>query len=117
MILAAVAGIIPIIGTTVVWIPVAVYLLVVGDLFATAGVIVFGLLSTGMENFIKPIVVSYKISLHPALVLIGMLGGLLLWGFLGIVIGPLILAYLIIILELYRKKKSGVFIKIPSDVQ
>ena len=116
-ILAAVAGIIPIIGTTVVWIPVAIYLIIVGDLVSTVGVIIFGLLSTGIENFIRPIIVSYKTALHPALVLIGMLGGLLLWGFLGIVMGPLILAYLIIILELYRKKKSGVFIKIPSDLK
>jgi predicted PurR-regulated permease PerM len=115
-ILASIAGILPIVGTTLVWVPIAVYLLVAGNLFAAAGVAIFGLLSSGVENFVRPIIVSYKIALHPALVLVGMIGGLILWGFLGIVIGPLILAYLIIILELYRKKKSGVFIKIPSEV-
>ncbi len=115
-ILAAIAGIIPIIGTTVVWIPVAIYLIVAENIFAATGVIIFGLISTGVENFLRPLIVSYKIELHPALVFVGMVGGLIMWGFLGVLLGPLILAYLIIILELYRKKATGVFIKISSEV-
>jgi predicted PurR-regulated permease PerM len=115
--LAMLAGILPIIGTTVIWIPTTIYLIFIGNIFGAVGVAIFGLISTGVENFVRPIIVSYRVELHPAFVIVGMIGGLLYWGFLGILIGPLILAYLVIILELYRKKKSGVFIKIPSDIE
>jgi len=117
-ILAAAAGILPIIGTTIVWIPVAIYLLVMGSVYPAIGVVLFGILSSSVENFIKPIILSKWINLHPAIVLIGMVGGTFVFGVLGIILGPLILAYLLIILEIYRDKKTpGVFINPSQHVQ
>jgi len=117
-ILAAAAGILPIIGTTIVWIPVAIYLFVTGSVYPAIGVVLFGILSSGVENFVKPIVLAKWINLHPAIILIGMVGGTFLFGILGIVLGPLILAYLLIILEIYRDKKTpGVFINPPQHIQ
>ena len=50
--------------------------------------------------------------MHPLLILIGMIGGLLLFGIFGIILGPLILAYVLILLEVYRNKTiKGVFIE------
>lgn len=103
--LAAIAGIFPIIGTAIVWIPVAVYLLVVGDAWPALGVIIFGAMSSILETIIKPLFVSHRTKVHSAIILLGMVGGLFIFGFLGIVIGPLILSYLLIVLEIYRDKK------------
>jgi predicted PurR-regulated permease PerM len=56
--------------------------------------------------------------MHPALILIGMVGGLLLMGLIGVILGPLILAYLFIILEIYRDKRvPGVFIQPPQHLK
>jgi predicted PurR-regulated permease PerM len=111
-ILAALAGIFPIIGTTIVWIPVAIYLLVAGDGFAAFGVILFGILSSIIENVLKPVFISKRTQLNSSIILIGMVGGLFMFGILGIILGPLILSYLIIVLEIYRNKRiPGVFIK------
>ncbi len=104
--LACLAGIFPIIGTTIIWAPVAIYLFVADSTFAAIGVAIFGMISISIDNFIRPFFVSKRTQLKSSLVLIGMIGGLFLFGILGFILGPLILAYLLIILELYRKKSS-----------
>jgi len=58
------------------------------------------------------LIVSRRTRLSTSIVVIGMIGGFFMFGILGFIIGPLILAYLLIILELYRKKEiPGIFIQ------
>jgi len=104
--LAILAGILPIIGTGLVWIPLMVYLFIAGNNVQAVGVLVFGTISSSIDNFIRPVFVSRRTKLSSSLVLIGMIGGLFFFGIMGLIIGPLILAYLFIILELYRNKKG-----------
>lgn len=114
--LACLAGIFPIIGTTVVWIPVMIYLLIAGNPVASIGVAVFGILSSIIENFIKPVFISRRTQMNSSVILIGMIGGLFMFGIMGVILGPLILAYLLIILEVYRDKKlPGAFIEPPKN--
>ena len=115
-VLAAVAGIFPIIGTAIVWIPVAIFFFLAGNTFSAFGIIIFGLISTVLENFIKPAFVSKRTKVNTSIILIGMIGGLFMFGILGIILGPLILSYLLIILEIFRDKKiPGVFIEHPEE--
>ena len=104
--LACLAGIFPIIGTAIIWLPVSIYLIIGGNTLPALGLIIFGLISSNIDNLLRPIIVSKRTNLHPSLILIGMIGGLFFFGILGVILGPLILAYLLIILEIYRKKKS-----------
>lgn len=109
-VLACLAGIFPIIGTTIVWFPVAIYLLINGSTFSAIGLAIFGLLSNIVDNFLRPIIVSKRSRMHPALVLISMIGGIFFFGVLGFILGPLIIAYFFIIIDIYRNKRSpGVF--------
>lgn len=110
--LAVVAGAFPIIGTTIVWVPVAIYLLVSGNIFATVGVSIFGLIANFIDHVLKPMFVARRTSIPSSIVLFGMIGGYFFFGILGFILGPLILAYLIIILEIYRNKKvPGILIQ------
>ena len=110
--LAMLAGIFPIIGTTIIWVPVAIYLFMAGNTFAAMGVILFGIIASTVDNFIRPVFVSKRTNLNSSVILIGMIGGLFLFGVLGLILGPLILAYMLILLELYRSKgKSKVFLQ------
>lgn len=102
--LAILAGIFPVIGTTIVWLPVLIYFMIAGNTIPAIGILVFGAISTTIDNFLRPIIVSKRTNLHSAIVIIGMIGGLFMFGILGVILGPLILAYLIILLEVYRKK-------------
>jgi len=116
--LASLAGIFPIIGTAIIWVPVAIYLFIAGTPFTSFGVIIFGLISSSVDNFLRPIIVSRRTNLNSLLILIGMIGGLFLFGILGFILGPLILAYLLIILELYRNKKvSSILIQEPNEAR
>ncbi len=109
LLLAVLAGVMPIIGTTIVWLPVVIYLLMGGNTIPAFGVTIFGLLSNTVDNFIRPVIVSKATKMHSALVLIGMISGLFFFGVVGLILGPLILAYLLVILELYRNKKTPGF--------
>jgi len=109
--LAIIVGILPILGITIVLIPVLIYLIIHNQITAVIGVTFFGILALIVENFIQPILIAKWIKMNSALTLIGMIGGLLTFGVIGLLIGPLIIAYLLIILEIYRDKKiQGVFI-------
>ena len=112
--LAILVGILPIIGTAIVWIPVAIYLIVQNNTAALIGIIIFGSISSWIDTFLRPLIVSKKTNIHPSVLLVGMIGGLFLFGILGFILGPLILAYLLIMLELYRNKKSPGLINPPD---
>jgi predicted PurR-regulated permease PerM len=110
--LAALAGILPIIGTVIVWLPVSIFLFASGNNITAFGIIGFGLLATVFESIIQPILLAKMVKMNSSIMLIGMIGGLFMFGILGVIIGPLILAYLLIVLEIYRDKRvPGFFIE------
>src|SRR3989344_775667 len=111
-ILAIAAGIFPIIGTSIVWVPVVIYLFIAGNTTPAVGIAVMGVISANIDIFLRPLIVSKNVNMNSSIVLIGMIGGLFSFGILGFILGPLILAYLLIILEIYRDKRiPGVFIQ------
>ncbi len=102
----------PIIGPTFVGIPVAIFLLIGGNSFSAMGVLIFTLISSFSDHITRPLFVAKLAKLHTGLVLIGMIGGFLLFGILGFILGPLIIAYLIIVVEIYRNKNvPSIFIE------
>ncbi len=107
-ILTMFVGIIPLIGPWLVWLPVDIYLFMVGRTGAGMGLLIYGLIIISwIDVFIRPVIVSRKTEINSAIVIIGMLGGLFVFGILGLIIGPLILAYVLLVIELYRTKTLG----------
>ncbi|MEN9626116.1 MAG: hypothetical protein RL557_444 [archaeon] len=107
-IVTIIIGVIPLIGPWLVWIPVDVYLFVIGRDGAGLGLLLYGLfLINWVEVIMRPIIVSRRTELNEAIVLIGMMGGVYFFGVLGLIIGPLVLAYVLLVLELYRKHNLG----------
>ncbi|MBU2639515.1 MAG: AI-2E family transporter [Nanoarchaeota archaeon] len=99
-----VASFIPLVGTAIIWLPAGIFKLIQGDLVSGIGIILFGALIVGsIDNLVRPYLVSAKAKVHPAVVLLGVLGGLKLFGFTGIIIGPLFLA---LALEFIRVKTT-----------
>jgi predicted PurR-regulated permease PerM len=109
-VLGMIVGILPILGPMIVWVPVLIYLLVIkASITMILGVLVFGILSSNIDHILRPIFISRYTKLHSAIVLIGMFGGVFLFGVLGLILGPLLLAYLLIILEVYRETENKKF--------
>jgi predicted PurR-regulated permease PerM len=112
MILAIIAGVLPIVGPSIIWIPMAVYLLATGNNVASIGVVIFGIASIIVDNVLRPMVISKRVMMNSLLALLGTIGGLIFFGVLGLVLGPLIIAYLLIFLEVYKSKRfSGLLRK------
>lgn len=104
-ILAVIAGIFPVIGATIIWVPLVIYLFFTGwSLWPLFGIIAFGVAGSFFENSTKPAMVSRKTNVHSGVILFGMIGGLIVFGIMGFVIGPLVLAYLLIFFDIIRDK-------------
>jgi len=89
-------SIIPGIGTPVIWIPAGIIKLVQGNLFAGIGILIYGsILMVVVELFLKNRIIIHKSRVHPLLILLGVFGGLKFLGFVGIIIGPLVLGLLV----------------------
>lgn len=105
--IATFVGIIPIIGPWLVWVPVDIYLFMNGRIGAAIGLLIYGLIViTWIDTLIRPFIVSKKTKINSAVVLVSMVGGFLVFGILGLIIGPLIISYLLLLLEFYKEKKK-----------
>jgi len=103
--LTMLAGVIPLIGPWLVWVPIDIYLFASGHSGAGLGLLIYGLIIISwLDTIIRPLIVSRKTQINSAIVIIGMIGGLFVFGILGLIIGPLVLAYVLLVIELYRKK-------------
>lgn len=105
-ILAIIVGILPVLGPSLIGGPVALYLLIKGNMFSALGILIFTFASSFSDYLIRPLLVSKRAKLPTALILVGMVGGFLMFGILGFILGPLIIAYLIILIELYKKRET-----------
>lgn len=91
--LMAVLSLLPAIGTALIWLPVAVYLLATGAVWKGIVLIGWGVLVIGLvDNILRPILVGKDIKMPDYLVLVSTLGGLAVFGVNGFVIGPVIAA-------------------------
>lgn len=95
-------SLLPAVGAALIWLPVAVYFLLTGDLVKGFVLIGFGTLVIGMvDNVLRPILVGKDTQMPDYVVLISTLGGMALFGLNGFVIGPLVAALFIACWDLH----------------
>ncbi len=105
-VITALISIIPILGSWLIWLPVSIYLLIGGQTFAGIFLALYGaLFVSSIDNLIRPYILSKRSNLPVALSLIGTIGGLFFFGIAGLVLGPLVIAYALIIINFYREGK------------
>ncbi len=98
----------PIIGVGAVFIPAAVFLIFKGRIAAGIFFIVFYvLLSGGVEYLLKPKLVGKRVKMHPLLVFLSIIGGLHVFGILGIIYGPLVTTAFLTLTDIYYTSYQG----------
>jgi len=98
----AVMSIVPAFGTAIIWFPALIILALTGNFTGVVVLAVFcGLIAGNLDNIIRPRLVGKDTEMHDLFVLFGTLGGLTMFGLLGIIIGPIIAALFITIWEIY----------------
>ncbi|RZM05698.1 MAG: AI-2E family transporter, partial [Sphingomonas sp.] len=106
--LMAIAGLLPAVGPTIIWGPVAVYLLATGAIWQAVVVILSGVLVIGLaDNILRPILVGRDTGIPDWLVLVTTLGGIDLIGLSGIVVGPLAGALFITGWQVLTEQREG----------
>jgi len=89
-VLMAIAALLPAIGPAIVWIPVALYLLAIGEIWQAVVVVISGVIVIGLaDNILRPLLVGRETGVPDWLVLVTTLGGIEALGLSGIVVGPL----------------------------
>lgn len=99
----AFSSVVPLVGTGLVWAPAGVFLILTGSTGAAVGVMVWCFVSQLLlDNLVRPRIVGGS-ALHPLLTFFSILGGLTTFGLVGIILGPLVLALLLSLIEIYQR--------------
>ncbi|MDR3308939.1 MAG: AI-2E family transporter, partial [Tannerella sp.] len=103
--LTAFAGLIPIIGTGIVWAPLVVYLALTGNWIAAIGLAAYcGLILINIDNVIRFLLQKKLADIHPLITIFGVILGLKLFGFWGIIFGPLLLSMFFLLVSIFKKE-------------
>ncbi len=98
------AALIPLVGPALVWIPVSIAVGVGHGWLRGVGLAIYGvLIISTVDNVVRPLLTRRGLQLHPLLVFIAVLGGVISFGAAGLFLGPLVIALVVTVLEVYER--------------
>lgn len=104
----AVMSFLPMLGTFTIWGPAAIYLLIKGSYMKGIVLLLFGaLVITIVDNILRPVIISGRTKMPTLLIFFSVIGGINFFGFIGFVIGPLVLALFVSVFEIFRGTEEG----------
>ncbi|MFL5423987.1 MAG: AI-2E family transporter [Myxococcales bacterium] len=102
--LTAIASFVPVVGTAIIWVPAVLLLGATGHMTAAIVLAAWCLVFViGGEHVGKPLLLRGQVEMHTGLVFLSLLGGLEVFGLLGIIIGPLIVSFFLALMRMYRR--------------
>lgn len=97
-------ALIPGIGTAAIFLPAIIYLYAIGKTSAAIGLLIWGFVIVGgVDNILKPKLIGSSAGIHPFLILLSVLGGLIIFGIYGFLLGPLLLGLLFALIDMHKK--------------
>jgi predicted PurR-regulated permease PerM len=104
-IITVIISIIPLLGAILVWLPVGLIMLLLGNIWQAIVIFAIGsIVVSSVDNLLRPKLVEGQSSLHPLLVFLATLGGIALFGPMGFIIGPVIISLALAFLEIYQEQ-------------
>lgn len=102
------ASFIPVVGTALVWVPIAIYLALVGDFMMAGFLTLWGIVVVGsIDNLLRPLLMQGSAGMNTLMIFFSLLGGLHLFGLAGLIYGPLIFAITLVLFKLYEEEFSN----------
>ena len=106
--LTALFGLIPIVGTAAIWLPLGIYLLAIGSIWQGVFLLIFGaLIISSADNACRMVLLKVMADIHPLIVIFGVMLGIPLFGFWGIIFGPLLLSGFLLLIKIYSMEYRG----------
>ncbi|HMF90075.1 MAG TPA: AI-2E family transporter [Candidatus Angelobacter sp.] len=107
-VVTAVLSLVPMFGSALVWLPASIVLMFTGHVVKGVILLVLGIAVIGtVDNIVRPIIIHKSLRLHPILVLFSILGGVQLFGVLGVLVGPVILSVTAALLAMVQQELSS----------
>jgi predicted PurR-regulated permease PerM len=101
-------SIIPGVGSALVWAPAAVILLITGEVWRGIGLAIFGAVVIGsVDNLLRPLLVGRDTQMHELMIFFSTLGGLLMFGVMGFIVGPILAALFVTVWEMFAAAFPG----------
>jgi len=95
----------PVVGTMVIWVPLVIYTYAIGDTWQATGLLLYSTIVTGNVDYLSRITLLKRMGdVHPVITILGVLVGLGLFGFIGLIFGPLLVSYIIVLFKIYMNE-------------
>lgn len=95
----------PVVGTMIIWVPLVIYTYTTGNAGMALGLLVYSVLVTGNVDYVSRITIMRKLGdVHPVVTVLGVIIGLGLFGFVGLIFGPLLVSYIILLFKIYMNE-------------
>ena len=111
----ALFAVLPVVGTAMVWAPAAIFLALSGSWVKAVVLAIWGEFVVSLiDNFLYPVLVANELRFHPLAVFFAVFGGLLAFGVAGVVLGPVILAITVALLDLWQLRRADT-VQVAND--
>jgi predicted PurR-regulated permease PerM len=99
-----ITAVIPVVGCALVWAPAGIFMIITGNLWTGIFILAFGSLVISMvDHFLRPILLGNDVSMHPLLIFLSTIGGIIVFGFTGFIIGPIIMSLVVAVWSMYEE--------------
>mgnify|MGYP001052744582 CR=1 FL=1 len=103
-----IASFIPLLGASIIWVPVTVYFFIKGAVVKGIALALIGIFGISLiDNVLRPIIIGGRTKMPFLIIFFSILGGIKLFGLLGIIMGPLVLALFVSVIEIFRSVEGG----------
>jgi predicted PurR-regulated permease PerM len=100
--ITGVCSLIPVVGTAIIWIPLVAYFFAVGNNSSGVGLLIYALVLITHIDYVARLTILKKfMDIHPLITIFGVIVGIGLFGFWGVIFGPLLISYFIILVKIY----------------
>jgi predicted PurR-regulated permease PerM len=95
----------PVVGTMIVWVPLVIYTYAIGNTWQATWLLIYSLIVTGNIDYIARVTFMKRFgNVHPVITILGVIVGLGLFGFVGLIFGPLLLSYIVLLFKIYMNE-------------
>jgi predicted PurR-regulated permease PerM len=100
--ITGVCSMIPVVGTALIWIPLTAYFFATGNNYDGIGLLIYSLVFTTHIDYVARLTLLKRfMDIHPLITIFGVIVGITLFGFWGVIFGPLLISYFIILVKIY----------------